>query len=717
MKLYTKITIAICLSVLSLVQLQAKEGMYLLSDIPELMPQLILAGCECTGQQLYSADGTSLANQVPHFGRGCSSEIVSEKGLLLTNYHCAHGSIQSVSSVAHDYLKNGFWAKNYKEELPVEGLSVRVPVKVVDVTKEIQAQLTDLSGKAKEKKLNEVISQMVQYERAKAEDVYAAVREMLGGTRYVLFVSRIFKDVRLVGVPPVSLGKFGGDRDNWMWPRHTADFTFLRIYGDANGEPATFSAKNKPLQTPYHIKVSTEGVQDNDFVFILGYPGGTNRYATSFEVQERQDIINTVRYKVRTEKLRVMEDQMKKNDTIRIQYSSKQASVSNYWKHANAQNTAFNKINILAQKRQKEADFMKWVNASAERQAAYKDVFANIQQSLADRKEIVYEYILTRESLLGADLISFISGLSNEDYFFSDKNKTAILARAARFYKNMDVDTETKIMAVLLKEYFQMTKDNQLPDFQKLITKKYKGDYAAYTQDIVQNSPFKSLQGYEKIVKNKDSKAVQKDKLFQLANAIYKHGEKLRKQIKEPTERFYENQELYKKGIAESSTELLAPDANSTIRLTYGNVKGFSANETTTYPYFTTIDGVMKKYRSDSAYYRLPKDFVDLYQARKFGRYAVNGTVPACFVATTHTTGGNSGSPVFDKKGRLVGLLFDGNSEGLSGDYQFDEGLVRSIIVDVRYVLFITEMLGESTHIISELGLDTTNVAQTAEQK
>lgn len=707
MKLFKRISVIVCLSMFSMMQLQAKEGMYLLSDIPELMPQLLTAGCECMGQQLYSADGTSLANQVPHFGRGCSSEIVSANGLLLTNYHCAHGSIQSVSSVKHDYLRNGFWAKNYAEELPVEGLSVRVPVKVVDVTKEVLARVADLSGEAKTKKLNEVISQMVQYEKAKATDVYAAVKEMLGGTKYVLFVSRIFNDVRLVGVPPVALGKFGGDRDNWMWPRHTADFTFLRIYGDENGNPADFSTENKPLATPYHIQVSTEGVVENDFVFILGYPGGTDRYSTSFEVQERQNIINKIRYKVRTEKLNVMQNQMAKNDTIRIKYSSKQAGVSNYWKHSKAQNKAFDKIDILGQKRQKEADFTKWMNELPERQEAYKDVFANIKEALATRANDVRETILTREALYGIDLLGFLSALDNKEYYFDEKNTEAIKARATRFYKNIDINTETKIMAALLKVYFETTQNNQIPEVKKTIKEKYNGNYDAYAKMIVTSSPFSSLEGYEKIILDKkDKKVVENDELVQLGSAVRAAYKSLIEKLKEPTEKFYKNQNLYKKGIAESSTELLAPDANSTIRLTYGNVKGLSIDDKTSYPYFTTVDGVMKKYRTDSSYYKLPKDFVALCEAKNYGRYAVDGKVPACFIATTHTTGGNSGSPVFNAKGRLVGLLFDGNSEGLSGDYQFDEGLVRSIIVDVRYVLFITEMLGKSTHIINELGLD-----------
>lgn len=716
MKKFRKIYTVLFLSLLTTIQLQAKEGMYLLSDIPEMMPQLLIAGCNCTGQQLYSADGTSLANQVPHFGRGCSSEIISSSGLLLTNYHCAHGSIQSVSSVEHDYLKNGFWAKNYDEELPVEGLSVRVPVKVVDVTQEILAHIGDATGEEKSKKQNDIISQMIKFEKEKGNDIYAAVREMLGGTKYVLFVSRIFKDVRLVGVPPVALGKFGGDRDNWTWPRHTADFTFLRIYADSHGNPAEFSTANKPLNTPFHIKVSTKGVKDNDFVFILGYPGGTDRYATSFEVQERQDIINKIRYKVRTEKLNVIENQMAKNDTIRIKYSSKQAGVSNYWKHAKAQNIAFDKINILEQKRKKEADFMTWVNAAPERQEAYKDVFHNIKQALTDRKELVYEYLLMREALFGMDLVSFAGRLTNKDYYFKDKNKDSVLANASRFYKNIDIDTETKIMAVLLKAYFETTHDNQLADIQEIIQNKYKDNYTDYAQDIVKTSPFRSFQNYKKIIESKDSLTIENDKLFRLADAIWKVGDKLADGLKEPTKRFYENQDLYKKGIAESSTELLAPDANSTIRLTYGNVKGLTVDAKTSYPYFTTTDGVMKKYEMDSAYYNLPKDFVNLCKNKDFGRYAVNGAVPTCFIATTHTTGGNSGSPVFDAKGRLVGLLFDGNSEGLSGDYQFDEGLVRSIIVDVRYVLFIAEKLGKSTHIINELGLGEEPVSKPAKE-
>lgn len=715
MKLVKKITVIVCLSMFSLLQLQAKEGMYLLSDIPELMPQLLVEGCQCAGQQLYSADGTSLANQVPHFGRGCSSEIVSANGLLLTNYHCAHSSIQSVSSVEHDYLKNGFWAKNYTEELPVEGLSVRIPIKVEDVTKEVLAYVSGLSGEAKDKVLNKVISQMVQYEKSKAADVYASIKEMLGGTKYVLFVSRIFKDVRLVGVPPVSLGKFGGDRDNWMWPRHTADFTFLRIYGDAEGNPADFSTENKPLATPYHIQVSTEGVEDNDFVFILGYPGGTDRYATSFEVKERQDIINKIRYKVRTEKLKVMQSQMAKNDTIRIKYSSKQAGVSNYWKHAKAQNKAFDRINILGQKRQKEADFTKWMNESPARQEMYKDVFANIEEALAARADDVKETILTREALYGIDLLGFLSSLGNNEYYFDDRNAGEIEARAARFYKNIDIDTETKIMAALLKVYFETTQNNQVVEFQEVINKEYGGNCEAYAKAIVQASPFKSLDGYKKVVlESKDKKAIEDDKLVQLASAVRKAYKGLTERLKEPTDKFYKNQDLYKKGIAESSTELLAPDANSTIRLTYGNVKGFSVDGKTSYPYFTTVDGVMKKFKSDSAYYKLPEAFRNLYETKNFGRYAVDGKVPACFVATTHTTGGNSGSPVFDAKGRLVGLLFDGNSEGLSGDYQFDEGLVRSIIVDIRYVLFITEMMGKSSHIINELGLEENPNTETA---
>ncbi|PVX50706.1 dipeptidyl-peptidase 7 [Balneicella halophila] len=705
MKLFKQLLMLLCLGIVTLIPVQAKDGMYLLSDIPEMMPQLIEAGCACSGQQIYSADGTSLANQVPHFGRGCSSEIISANGLLLTNYHCAHGSIQSVSSVEHDYLKNGFWATRFEEELPVEGLSVRVPVKVVDVTTEVLAKLGSLSGEEKENKLNQIVSQMIQFEKSKADDVAASVREMLGGTKYVLFVSRIFRDVRLVGAPPMSLGKFGGDRDNWMWPRHTADFTYLRIYGDKDGKPADYSETNEPLNTPYHIEVSTEGVSADDFVFILGYPGGTDMYSTSFEVEERQNITNKIRYAVRTEKLRVMEEQMKKNDTIRIKYSSKQAGVSNYWKHANSQNIAFDKIDIMGQKRKAEATFIEWVNESPERQAEYKDVFKNIQEALDARKDNVRELILQREALYGMELVGFLSRLDNK-YFFNAKNDDEIVERAKRFYKNMDIETETKIMAALLKEYFETTNEDYFNDVKETIQDKFNGNYELYAQSLVQSSVFKTYEGYKKVVVDmKDKATLENDDLYQFANSVANSYSELRKEIKEPTSKFSENQELYKKGIAESATEILAPDANSTIRLTYGHVKDLVIDEETTYPYFTTLEGVMKKYNSDKEFYELPDDFVKLYENKDFGRYASNGTVPVCFIATTHTTGGNSGSPVFDAKGRLVGLLFDGNSEGLSGDYQFDEGLVRSIIVDVRYVLYITEKLGKSSHIIDELGL------------
>lgn len=690
---------------LTTLSLSAKEGMYLLSDIDKLVTELKADGIQLDAKDIYNLSGTSLMHQVPQFGGGCSSEIISEKGLLLTNYHCAHRSIQSVTTLENDYLTYGFWAKNLEEELPVEGLTVKIPVSVTDVTDAIQKATAGLTGKEEVSARQKTIQSLVEEAKKKTTDLHVVLREMLGGTKYVLFVSKVYKDIRLVGVPPKDLGKFGGDRDNWTWPRHTADFTFLRIYADKEGNPAKYSKENIPLHTPNHIKISTQGVAENDFIFILGYPGSTNMFSTSSEVKERKDIVNAIRYKVRTEKLKVIESQMALNDVNRIKYSAKAAGVSNYWKHAKAQSEAFDRFNVVERKEAEEKAYRSWVREDMERELEFKGHLSRIIMALESREDIMKEYMLEREALYGIDFVHFLANLNNTKYILNPDNKEKLRKRAVKFFKDIDLETETQIVAAMLKIYFENTESNEMSDIEVLIEENYKNDYKAYANIVVGGSKLSKYETYREIVlDDPDTLAIQNDELYQLVKQINKAFRETVSKMKEPREAFNKAQKMYEKGIATKANKLLAPDANSTIRLSYGTVKGYEINSEK-YKYYTTIDGVMRKYELDKAYYKLPKKFRELYNEKDFGRYGTEGTLRVNFVAAAHSTGGNSGSPVLNAKGQLVGLLFDGTSDGLLGDYYFDDSIVRSIMVDIRYVLWITDKFGNSKHILNELGL------------
>lgn len=704
MKLLRRMLLII-VALFATLSLSAKEGMYLLSDINKLIADLKAEGIQLETDAIYNLGGTSLMHQVPQFGGGCSSEIISEKGLLLTNYHCAHSSIQSVTTLENDYLTYGFWAKSFDEELPIDGLSVKIPVSVTDVTDTIQKAIEGLTGDEIVSKRQKTIQHLVEEAKKQNPDLYVVLREMLGGTKYVLFVSKVYKDIRLVGVPPKDLGKFGGDRDNWTWPRHTADFSFLRIYADKEGNPAKYSKENIPLSTPNHIKISTKGVSENDFIFILGYPGSTNKFATSSEVKERKNIINTIRYNVRTEKLKVIENQMAINDANRIKYSAKAAGVSNYWKHAKAQSEAFERFNVIERKEAEEEDYRHWVREDMERELEFKGYLSRIIMALESREDLMKEYMLEREALYGIDFVHFLSNLNNTKYILNPDNKANLRKRAVKFFKNIDTETETQIVAAMLKIYFENTASDEMSDLEVLIEENYKNDYKAYADIIVGGSNLSKYETYREIVlDDPDTLAIQNDGLFQLVKQINTAFEKTVNNMKDVRKQFNEAQKMYEKGIAIKANKLLAPDANSTIRLSYGTVKGYEINGEK-YKYYTTIDGVIQKYQMDKAYYKLPKKFRELYNEKDFGRYGTDKTLRVNFIAATHSTGGNSGSPVLNANGELVGLLFDGTSDGLLGDYYFDDSIVRSIMVDIRYVLWLTDKFGESEHIINELGL------------
>ncbi len=696
-----KIALLLILLPLS-VLLKADDGMWLLTDLKQIMPQLEQLGCECDSTKIMD----ELYPNVPHFGGGCSSEIVSPEGLLLTNLHCAYKHIQGISTTKNDYLKNGYWAVSQKEELPIAGLTVKLPVRMKDITKELEKAVAGIKGKKKREEAgNKFIQEQIAKERKKEKSLSVSVKRMLGGAQYVLFVSRVYSDVRLVGTPPESIGKFGKDLDNWMWPRHNADFSFLRIYADSMGNPSVYSETNLPLKTPNHIQLSAEGVQENDLVFIIGYPGSTRQYATSFEVAEKKEL-NVLRHAVRSKKLETMKKSMDIDERIYLQYSSKYASVSNYWKHAKMQNASFENLDVIAEKEAKEQAFQTWL---LQQPKAPSTLLSDIKAIYQKRREKALELLLLQEAVRrGAELPYFAKdGYKMKELLLDGQHKMAIEElekKSQKFYRDYNLALDKNVSAELLRMYFEKTQFESLASLKKKIAKEAGGDYHVFVSHLYDASIFRSQEVYEQALKQKSFKEFKADPVYQLYETIEKAYDKQQKAYRKETGDLARLEDLYVQHLLKKSDEPMAPNANSTIRLAYGQVKGYTANGQD-FPTQTYFEGVMKKHATGHVDYRLPEELKELYQKKDFGRYAVDGKLPTCFVANTFTTGGNSGSPVFNKKGEQVGVLFDGASEGLARDYFYEEEVARSIILDIRFVLFLTEKMGKMDWLINEMNL------------
>lgn len=698
---------------------KADEGMWLL----QLMKQqnsidlMKKQGLKLDAEALYNPNGVSLKDAVGIFGGGCTGEIISPEGLILTNHHCGYASIQQHSSVEHDYLTDGFWAKNRNEELPTPGLKFQFIERIEDITDIVNQKIT--KGEVSEINaltrpfLDKLANELYEKSDLKGKKgIEVQALPFYAGNKFYLFYKKVYSDVRMVAAPPSSIGKFGGETDNWMWPRHTGDFSMFRIYADANGEPADYAPTNKPLKTPKYLSISIKGLKDGDYTMIMGFPGSTSRYLTVSEVKERMEASNTPRINIRGVRLAVLKEVMAANAKTRIQYANKYAGSSNYWKNSIGMNKAIIDNDVLGAKAEQEKKFEEFAKGKAE----YDGVVVKIDSIVNATMPLTRQYYYMSEAFRGA--IEFGSPYMVMDKLkkaLNEKNDTLInqaIAQLKEVYsdihnKDYDHEVDRKVAKAVFPEYAKAIPANERPSFFKVIEKEYKGDYNAYIDAMYDSSIMANEANFDKFIKKPTVKAIDKDMATQYSREKNEKLIELAKQLNEESKDLALLHKAYIRGLGEMKLPVPSyPDANFTIRLTYGNIKSYSPRDGVQYDYYTTSDGILEKENPEDREFVVPAKLKALIEKKDFGRYALpDGRLPICFLSNNDITGGNSGSPVMNAEGQLIGCAFDGNWESLSGDINFNNQLQRCINLDIRYVLFILEKMGDCTHLINEMNI------------
>ena len=689
---------------------KADEGMWMLPLIQKLNIQKMNGmGLTLTAEDIYSDKQVSLKDAVVVFGNGCTGVMVSNQGLVFTNHHCGFEAIQQHSSVEHNYLKDGFTATSATDEIPSPGLSVKFLVKIQDVTERVISQLPDnLLGSARINK-QDSITAVIRKEAEKDNGYSANVKSFYSGNEFYLFVYEEFTDVRFAFAPPRSIGKFGGDTDNWMWPRHTGDFSVFRVYCSPDGKPAKYSKDNVPYSPKRFAAISNKGYQPGDYSMIMGNPGTTNRYLSSWGVNNRMRTANQARIDVRGAKQDVWHSFMRADEAINIAYASKFARSSNYWKNSIGMNKAILKLGIISEKQIQEKAFAEWVKASPERQAKYKDVLKTLEDGYTEIYPYSHALYYLSESLLaGVEMPRIATRV--QSLVSANLPKDSLLSEVSKTYKDYYPAVDQATLVAMLDIYKKSVSADALPEVYNLIQKKYKGDYAKYAKAMFDKSDFTSLEKISKAIKNNKtdfsndpaivfSKEISKTMEIIRGDSYIKTGE----QIKD-AERLFEN------GIKAMATETgkpMYPDANFTMRLTFGKIGGYNPADAVSYKYYTTTKGILEKEVAGDeefdVYPKLKKAILD----KNYGAYLdqKTGEMHVAFLSNNDITGGNSGSPIFNANGELLGLAFDGNWEAMSGDIVFEPDLQRTINVDVRYILFIMDKVGGAQRLINELNV------------
>ena len=667
-------------------------------------------GMKMTAADIYDVNHSSLKDAVPQFNGGCTSEVISSKGLLLTNHHCGFGEVQAHSTVEHDYITNGFWAMTQEEELPNPDLEVTFIVRIEDVTAKVLEGTAGISNELERQgKIQQNIASLSQT-LPKESWQQNKIRTFYEGNQYMLFVTESFTDVRLVGAPPSSIGKFGSDTDNWVWPRHTGDFSLFRIYADKNNRPAAYSKDNVPHTPKHFFPVSIDGIKEDDFTLVFGYPGRTTEYLPAVAVNQIVTVLNPAKIEVRDAALKVADGFMRKDQAIKIQYAAKYASIANYWKKWIGETQGLKKTNAVAVKQKQEKEFLAKVNKVG-KQAEYGNLFTEFDKNYKE----IEPYTLARDyftevALRNTELLTIgyrlyqleqVYNTKGEQAFTDRKNNT--IAALADTYKDFNKNVDEKVFEQLIELYGKKSPQQFLP--KELVN----ADYKKLTTEIYSQSKLTSYDGFKELL-NGDAKSVitklNQDKGYQLIKAMADaFATKVSPKYDEINARIAALQRTYMKGILELSPKeaRIFPDANSTLRVTYGKVKGYEPRDATYYEPVTYLDGVMEKYIPGDYEFDVPQKLIDLYNTKDYGQYGDNGKMPVCFIGTNHTTGGNSGSPAIDAKGNLIGLNFDRVWEGTMSDIYYDPSICRNIMVDMRYVLFIIDKFAGDKRLIDEM--------------
>jgi cytochrome c1 len=709
----------LCLIVLLIIKpAYSDEGMWVPLFLKELNEDEMKAmGMKLSADDIYNINKASMKDGVVLFGRGCTGEIVSNSGLMLTNHHCGYGRIQSHSTVDNDLLTNGFWAKNLREELPNQGLNAALLVYMEDVTEEILKDVSDnLTGQLRELKINENIKNL-QNKITQDNHYTARVVPFYFGNQYIVMVYEVFKDIRLVGAPPSYIGKFGGDTDNWMWPRHTGDFAWFRIYADKDNNPAEYSEDNVPYTPKYSFPISLKGVEEGDFTFVFGYPGRTNQFATSHAVKMITTDENPIAIEMRRKKMDVMEKYMAKDKLAKIQFAAKHASTANFWKKMIGENKGIKKIDGIGKKQKLEERFLEWVTQDDERLKKYGNLiseFESLYEKLTPANKaatIFFEGGYAIELIRCALQFNRLYEMSVMDNVDENAVKTEVEKLKEfieGFYKDYDVNADREIASLLLP-YYYMVNSEYAPDIFTTIDKKFKSDMQAYVTFVFTRSMFadynKVYSFLDKYQPSKHAKNLASDEGFRLMKQLVENYRTVLAVTDEIETKLDSLYKIYVVGLMEMNQDKrFYPDANSTLRVSYGNVAPYRPVDAVSYKYYTTTAGILDKSKQDYPDYVISDEFAEFLQNGDFGRYAhSDGTMRVGFIATNHTTGGNSGSPVLNAHGHLVGINFDRVWEGTMSDLFYDIEVCRNISVDIRYVLMITDKYAGAGNLIDEL--------------
>lgn len=715
----TKKIFSIILSVIFSFSAIADEGMWL----PQLLKvmnekDMNSSGLKLTAEDLYSVNNSSLKDAIVSLGGGsCTAEMISAEGLMLTNHHCAYGSIQEHSSLSNDYLKDGFWAMNRNEELNNEGLTASFLVSIEDVTERINNELNnDMSEKERRAKIQE-LSKLIESEKTKENHYEASVKSFFGGNDFYVLTYEIFTDVRLVGAPPSSIGKFGGDTDNWMWPRHTGDFALYRIYCGTDGKPANYSVENVPYKPKHHLPIQLDGVENGDYTMVFGYPGSTDRYLTSFGIEQALDIKNPTIVNIRAEKLAIMKAGMDASKRTKIQYASKYARTSNYWKYFIGQSKGLKSMKVTDKKIAIENDFRSWLDNNDSAATKYGEALDLIESAYNRNRNITVNRIFLNEAIFqGAEILywSFkmhraISGLPEDE-----KERSVAIRKikkeAIDFYKNYNASIDQELLASMLEMYYYNVPKSQHSKIFRLIENQLFGfkklDFDWYAKNVFRRSVFSTKEKFFAFLERPSISTVNRDPAYKAIASIYnKYIQQILPNRSSVREDLNKGNRLFIAGLREMNPDKnYYPNANSTMRATYGNVGDYVPGEAMHYDYYTTLDGVIQKEDPRNEEFHVPEKLKELYEIGDYGKYAdKDGNLRVNFISNNDITGGNSGSPVINAWGEIVGTAFDGNWEAMSGDIAFEKEIQRTISVDIRYTMFIIDKFAGASHLINEM--------------
>lgn len=698
----------------------ADEGMWMLTDLKKQNAAVMQdLGLDISIDKVYCPDSISLKDAVVHFGGGCTGEVISAEGLVLTNHHCGYQYIQQHSAVEHDYLTDGFWAMSREQELPCEGLTITFIDRILDVTDYVQEQLKKDEDPEGLNYLSPSYLSTVAKRFAKKEDIKTddftvlELKPFYGANKYYLFVKTVYKDIRMVGAPPSSIGKFGADTDNWMWPRHCGDFSIFRIYASKDGKPANYAADNVPLKVKKHLAINMNGIKEGDFTFVMGFPGRNWRYMISDEVEERMQTTNFMRDTVRGVRLRVLGEEMAKDAKTRIQYAAKYASSANYWKNAIGMNEGLVSLKVLDRKKDEQKRLLAFGDETGNE--SYRQAYESIKQIVAKRHDAVYHQQAIYEALmLGTefskipDTDKLLEALEKNDKKGVKAAITALQEQGKKFF-NKDYSTvvDRKVSKQLLALYAQLIPAGQRISIFKVIDGQFAGSTDAFADACFDRSIFRSSKALAAFLQNPSADKLKKDLMVQYAKSVKEGYKATDEAMKAETNAYNRAHKTWVAGmlaLKQKEGKAIYPDANSTLRLTYGKIGSYEPADGKEYLYYTTLKGVMEKEDPENPEFVVSPKLKELYEKKDFGPYAMaDGRMPVCFVTATDNTGGNSGSPVFNSKGELIGVGFDRNYEGLTGDIAYNPQLQRAACVDIRYVLFVIDKYAGAKHLIDEL--------------